>query len=780
MSQKKIVNESDLSVDSANSSVTDVRSEQNSSYRLRKRSLNRRESNSDSRVKPSINLNKKSKFPRNAPSKDKALKSAPYSHEGTSSNDIKTSNKRKRIGSRHSQRKIAASQRSLSKQNMESEEESSSTTLSDDDTTRNSTEIRNSNVELMLEFANEDPLGESDQNEYSSSISETETLHSTDSTGINTKQKKRATLLDPKDNQVEEKWDDLVSNVVGRSKMDSPLIKLPAEIFIHNVLTHLPLKCLINCSRACKVLRAYSQACASYAHPIRKHLFLPLSFNILSFDSWEKHVYNDEAIRKSWYRLLSKKKKSIPSCHHSEVKLFVSSLLAEYLRRGAVKDRSALNIDEARKNGQSECFSKDPKLQNSQDSKKTQTPMPHLTSTVYRSLSVILGMYDRRPTLPSGEADRSIDLEVPNNYKWFCRCIVSPEYFTLNDQLLPSIIRSLFWIQKEKFSKKRTVAQVESLFLNLPQLLVNMPEELIQGFVKSVSDEARLMRDKIQEQFFVDVSNIGDFNAENDGTGLPRMRNIDGHQAMDASNEPGDNIRNGTGNNGNAQNNIQLLPPVLSPEQARRALEPIRLAVLVCASTATYFPSCFNAQTLATIIRNTFNLIAWGVPRAEIKYTIFNLCFRILDSIDGEAASTKRSSSKRSSQDSSVIANESRNIIANTSENRSITTADRPFTEPYSDEPAVRERLDISSERVGLVDDQSQGSRRQEAPRRVETLANHDNESKKIKGPEKLVILVNILNGWIPQIEWEMARETLIDIRDIFNSHLRRLEKGSG
>jgi hypothetical protein len=69
-----------------------------------------------------------------------------------------------------------------------------------------------------------------------------------------------------------------------------------------------------------------------------------------------------------------------------------------------------------------------------------------------------------------------------------------------NHDLLPSVVRSLFWILKEKHNKRRLVAQVEQIFLALPPMLSWLSAEALRRFVKGISDEARAIKQKLQQE----------------------------------------------------------------------------------------------------------------------------------------------------------------------------------------------------------------------------------------------------------------------------------------
>jgi hypothetical protein len=326
-------------------------------------------------------------------------------------------------------------------------------------------------------------------------------------------------------------------------------------------------------------------------------------------------------------------------------------------------------------------------------------------------------MYDRRP-MPSGQEGQGLVLELPDNYRWFCRCIVSPKYFGSNDQLLPSVIRSLFWILKEKFTKRRTIIQVEELLLYLPGMLKGLPIDIVPRFVKMVSDEARLMRDRIQQQFAIPAVEVAPGNAaqqdDMEADEVDRAAPVVPVQA-----------------DGDAPAAAQP-PGPLTEAQARRSLEPIRIAVLVCASTATYYPVCFSAETLATIIRNTFNLVAWGVPRGEIKYIVTNLSTQILRSVDTEHKSFLGEGKRR--VDAVVRQHNgvpgglgARHSFDNTTTNPTSNSTTAP------DEPASN-------------------------------------------GVQKLDQLISIFDTWIPTTDWNFARETLTELRELFAVHLRRMK----
>ncbi len=72
--------------------------------------------------------------------------------------------------------------------------------------------------------------------------------------------------------------------------------------------------------------------------------------------------------------------------------------------------------------------------------------------------------------------------------------------FASNADLLPSVVRSLFWILKEKYNKRRLVAQVEQVFLALPPMLSWLTPEALRRFVKGISDEARAIKQKLQQE----------------------------------------------------------------------------------------------------------------------------------------------------------------------------------------------------------------------------------------------------------------------------------------
>ena len=446
-------------------------------------------------------------------------------------------------------------------------------------------------------------------------------------------------------------------------------------------------------------MHAYAQACASYAHPIRRSLFLPRSFNILSFDAWRATVFKDENERRNWYRLLSKRKRSVPAYYYDDIKLVLSSLLREYVRRGA---------DES---------------------------MPNITSLVYRTLSIILGMYER-PQRQSGieiilEEEAQVPPQLPNNHRWFARCIVSPRYFSLNDQLLPSIIRSLFWILKEKFSKKRTVLQVEELFMLIPYMLKDLNIELVQKFVKLVSDEARTIRDRIQEQFVAEAQ-----TAQQQQRGQQNMApaaRADNDE--DEDNQPPPAPRPP----------VLRAQPALTPDQARRVLEPIRMAVVICASTATLYPYCFNAPTLGTIIRNVFNLIAWGVSSAEIKYIVIQLAQRIIQNVDAEEAIKRRSGT-----------NGSPDRVGHSPRFRRLSIFSDPSLPGAVPTPENPPSTEVHVTGAG----------------KLTILVNHLNR----KQPHFIQLILKCLVEWLPQAEWEFARETMAEVRDLFSIHLRRME----
>jgi hypothetical protein len=156
----------------------------------------------------------------------------------------------------------------------------------------------------------------------------------------------------------------------------------------------------------------------SYAHPITRFLYLPQPLYILSFAEWQEKLLDDAELRRNWLRSLSKLKKYVPLEFQDEVKQIVASVVGESIER-----RTA--------------------------------DLAHLTSMLYRSFSVILGMYDRSRDAfiasvgPDGEPLPPRVVEIPDNLKWIRRALGHPSNLTTNEQLLPSIIRSLFWSMLE-------------------------------------------------------------------------------------------------------------------------------------------------------------------------------------------------------------------------------------------------------------------------------------------------------------------------------------------
>jgi hypothetical protein len=240
---------------------------------------------------------------------------------------------------------------------------------------------------------------------------------------------------------------------------------------------------------------------------------------------------------------------------------------------------------------------------------------------------------DTNPRLAGGT-----NSSTPDVMRYIMRIIGTPEQLAAQHEvLIPAIIRSLFWIHKEKWNKRRLVLQVENIFLALPPLLIRLPPDGVRRFIKGLSDEARALKNRIitqqsQEQQTVAIPREGGLDAGEDNAELMEVD----PQVSAAQN---DTTRRHTAprvNHGETPRNRDRPPdphtpgpaqPIHIPAQmlsssARRPFEPIKLAVMVCASTATLYPHCFNATTLATVIRNTFNLIAWGFPVAEVKYNI--------------------------------------------------------------------------------------------------------------------------------------------------------------
>jgi hypothetical protein len=491
---------------------------------------------------------------------------------------------------------------------------------------------------------------------------------------------------------------------------------LPAEILIHHILVNLPLESIVALILTSKQMRAYCQTTMSYAHPVTRSLYLPSAFNILSFEEWQENVMTRPEIRRNWFRTLSKQKKFVPLWCQEEVKLIISSLVGRTIVQG-------------------------------------HSEVVHLTSMLYRSFSVILGMYDRSNTMPSkpiaaeeatgaqtagtdddqdGNGDEAgvqvlaaglplpppvfpqarAVLEIPDNMKWIKRAIGSPTYFAINEQLLPSIVRSLFWIQKEKFNKRRLVAQVEKVFMALPPMLNDMTPDYIRRFVKGLSDEARSIKQRLQQPQQQHQPQPGRQSDPEDQGQPPMVPNgpvvvpaaANQHQFQQLQNQALAGLNHQANAPDDADPPADAAPapaqPLLQDNalnwnaatqlQSRRAFEPIKLAVMVCSLTATLYPWCFNAQTLATVIRNTFNLVAWGFDHAEIKYNIFMLCMSIIQDVD----------------------------------------RNRPIVDGSS----------ITS------------------------------------GKEKLRAMIALIDEWIPTIIWDPARETLTDVRDLFSVHVRKME----
>lgn len=42
---------------------------------------------------------------------------------------------------------------------------------------------------------------------------------------------------------------------------------------------------------------------------------------------------------------------------------------------------------------------------------------------------------------------------------------------------------------------------------------------------------------------------------------------------------------------------------------------------------------------------------------------------------------------------------------------------------------------------------------------------------------EKLLSIVHVLEQWIPTIAWDLARDTLVDVRDLFQVHVRKMDQ---
>ncbi|KAI3653872.1 hypothetical protein MP228_001819 [Amoeboaphelidium protococcarum] len=594
-----------------------------------------------------------------------------------------------------------------------------------------------------------------------------------------------------------------VDNLLDRERRNdkTSVLSLPAEILVYHIIPLLDLRAVQQVNKSCKAMNKVAALSMSSCHPLYRYLQLrhvgaymkrapavKLQFNILSWSEWNRHLFGlncsedadnqrssssstamlDESqginnedlelVRKSFYRLLSKRKKFVPLQYHDDLKWIVASLLRYYLHQTA---------------------------QLSGDSKLQSYHGQHLTSIMYRSLSIVIGMYDKSHLdLPLS----CQEIKIPDNSKYVIRMLHSSGMLMSNQHLLPSLIRSLFWIQKEKYHKKRTVVQVDKLFESLPGLLRyvapvdddsirsdNLPNSyhqkhnkctngqkyedqkhvmLVQRFVKIVSDEARSMRDKIQESFDhvvqeddVMVRNPPDDDNTQDRDVIQDM-NLngreplnDGQQPLNQDNQrvhvlPRRNANNLEQEDAMRDNDHHHGLQILSPSQARRALEPIRLAVTVCALTATLYPECFNAQTLATIIRNSFNLIAWGVSRQDIKYSIMSLCWRIIQSVSIER--------------------------------------ERDLGHRYGGDVSDRIQCHFSFQNqegynTNTLSDECNAHIH---PHQYQRFCQDGCEYQ--RGREKLEQLIQIFDVWIPQIEWDLARETLVDVRGLFQVHLTK------
>lgn len=202
----------------------------------------------------------------------------------------------------------------------------------------------------------------------------------------------------------------------------------------------------------------------------------------------------------------------------------------------------------------------------------------------------------------------------------------------------------LYVVQKEKYNKRRLVAQVERVFLALPPMLADMSPDYIRRFIKGLSDEARMIKQRLLQAAAgqpiaadADVAQhaaiaapvnplgaLGIQQAQLAGQGHipPGVVAVPAAEALPPAAPPAAAL--GIAMDQHGAPNQQAVDAAMAaagnnPQMARRVFEPIRIAVMVSSTTATLYPQCFNAQTLATIIRNTFNLVAWGFPHAEIK-----------------------------------------------------------------------------------------------------------------------------------------------------------------
>lgn len=168
----------------------------------------------------------------------------------------------------------------------------------------------------------------------------------------------------------------------------------------------------------------------------------------------------------------------------------------------------------------------------------------------------------------------------------------------------------------------------------------------------------------------------------------------------------------------------------------------------------------------------------WGFRHSEIKYHIFVLCMRIIKDVENENI-FENSCPKINEPQSEANINNS-NI-----DEKKINNELKGISDNELNNEPIKMGITLRSRSISLTSSsQSSSTRRDSILSNISDQSLNDSSTSsnvppvntcKIIGKEKLLSISKLLDTWVSQMEWEMARDMLIDVRDLFEIHANKL-----